>query len=100
MPSSVIRSYRYDSDRRALAIVFQSGRRYVYEDVPAETYASMQAAISKGAYFNRNIRDSFTFRRDDDAEPLMPRGPAGTLPPPHDRMPRRRSRHNHRDGPD
>jgi len=63
MPSTVIRSYHYDRRRRALDIVFQSRRRYTYREVPEETYEAMKAAFSKGAFFNRHIRDHFTFER-------------------------------------
>lgn len=99
MPSSVIRSYHYDAGRRELNVVFQSRRRYTYSDVPAETYAAMKAAFSKGEFFNRHIRDKFTFRRDDDGLPSRPRSPADTPPHRRDRRPLRQSRHSHRDGP-
>lgn len=98
MPSTVIRSYSYDPPRRELGIVFQSARRYVYLDVPAETYVAMKAAFSKGEFFNRHIRDRFAFRRDDDLSP-KPRYPAGTPRPRRDRTLPRRSRHSRRDGP-
>jgi len=72
MPSSVIRSFSYDGRRRELLVVFRSRRRYVYRQVPAETFAAMKAAFSKGAYFNRHIRDRFAFSRvDDDASSPM-----------------------------
>jgi KTSC domain len=64
MPSTVIRSYRYDPQRRELSIVFQTNRRYIYSDVPEETYAEMKAAFSKGEFFNRHIRDKFDFKLD------------------------------------
>lgn len=67
MPSTVIRSYRYDRRRRALDIVFQSRRRYTYRDVPEETYDAMKAAFSKGEFFNRHIRDHFPFERTGEA---------------------------------
>ena len=57
MPSSVIRSYRYDSASQELLIVFVSGRRYVYSDVPPEKFAVFQRATSRGSFFNREIRD-------------------------------------------
>ena len=98
MPSSVIRSYHYDPARRELGVVFQSRRRYTYSEVPAETYAAMKTAFSKGEFFNRHIRDKFTFRRDDDVSP-RPRSPADTPPRRRDRTPPRQSRHSHRDGP-
>src|SRR5687767_1199696 len=34
MPSTVIRSFSYDDAARELRIVFQSGRPYVYQEVP------------------------------------------------------------------
>ncbi len=66
MPSTVIRSYRYDRRRQELDIVFQSRRRYTYRGVPEETYDAMKAASSKGEFFNRHIRDHFTFERNGE----------------------------------
>ncbi|KAF0105104.1 MAG: hypothetical protein FD144_742 [Rhodospirillaceae bacterium] len=66
MPSTVIRSYRYDRRRRALDVVFQSRRRCTYLGVPEETYDRMKAAFSKGEFFNRHIRDHFTFERNGE----------------------------------
>jgi hypothetical protein len=61
MPSSVIRNWRYDQAERRLDILFVSGRRYSYHQVPPSIAAEMQAAPSKGSYFNRHIRDHFPF---------------------------------------
>lgn len=72
MPSTVIRSYHYDRRRRALDIVFQSRRRYSYLEVPEKTYDAMKAASSKGAFFNRHIRDHFTFERTGEEPPSGP----------------------------
>ena len=63
MPSTVIRSYRYDRQKRDLHIVFQTGRVYTYLQVPEDIYAGMRMAFSKGLYFNQFIRDKFAFRR-------------------------------------
>jgi lysyl-tRNA synthetase class 2 len=63
MPSSVIRSFDYDPGQRRLDVRFISGRRYSYLDVPAETYDRMNAALSKGGFFNAEIRDRFRFVR-------------------------------------
>ncbi len=59
MPSRVIRSFSYDADKLELTIWFQSGRCYRYLDVPQRTFLAMQAAFSKGVYFNRHIRDRY-----------------------------------------
>jgi KTSC domain len=64
MPSTVIRSFDYDPRCRELVLVFQSGRRYIYQDVPREIFAGMQAASSKGEFFNAYVRERFDFVRD------------------------------------
>jgi hypothetical protein len=70
MPSTVIRSFRYDAQNAELAIEFQSGRRYVFCDVPEQTYRALQASFSKGTFFNSHIRDRFHFveTSQDDIE--------------------------------
>ena len=64
MPSSVIRSYRYDPQQQRLELEFVSGRRYRYHDVPEETYSAMRRAFSKGEFFNAHIRDQFRHTRE------------------------------------
>lgn len=64
MPSTLVRSIRYDAQRSELEIVFQSGRIYVYEGVPETVAAAMRASFSKGEFFNREIRDRYSFRRE------------------------------------
>jgi hypothetical protein len=67
-PSSVIRSFEYDPRRRELLIVFQSGRRYRYQDVPRATFEGLRDAASHGDYFNTYIREQFAFVRDETAQ--------------------------------
>jgi KTSC domain len=62
MPSSVIRRFVYDPAKRALWIEFVTGRRYIYEQVPAEVAEAFGLAMSKGIFFNRRIRDAFKCR--------------------------------------
>jgi len=69
MPSTVIRSFSYDERTQELVVVFQSHRRYVYRRVPEATFAAMKASTSRGAFFNRHIRDTFAFSREDDEIP-------------------------------
>ena len=78
MPSTVIRSYRYDPQRRELAIVFQTRRAYTYSEVPQETYAALKAAFSKGVFFNRHIRGKFAFTREADVLRSEPRAARAT----------------------
>ena len=63
MPSSVIRSFRYDPDARRLRIVFTSGDVYDYDRVPPELVEDFRASRSKGRFFGPHIRDAFPYRR-------------------------------------
>ena len=66
MPSAVIRTFSYDAQSQALTIIFQSGRRYLYRDVPETLAAEMKRAFSKGEFFNEHIRAHFSFERLPD----------------------------------
>lgn len=59
MPSRVIRYFHYDPVDEHLDVIFVSGRRYRYHQVPEEAYDQMRRAFSKGEYFNRCIRDHY-----------------------------------------
>jgi hypothetical protein len=62
MPSTVIRRYSYDPDMRELKITFVSGRKYLYFNVPPEKFSAFMHAPSRGAFFNREIRDVYGYR--------------------------------------
>ena len=88
MPSTVIRDYRYDPDRRVLTITFVSGERYAYFDVPGMIYDGMRVAGSRGRFFSERIRDRYRFERlgpgsppPDAPQPAAPR-PSGPVSPP------------------
>ena len=59
MPSTVIRRFEYRPDRRELEILFTTGRRYLYSQVPETAVEQFRAAFSKGQFFNRHIRDHY-----------------------------------------
>ena len=67
MPSSVIRAFHYHPGTRRLEVVFQTGRRYAYENVPPEIHAAFRIAPSRGAYFNTWIRDQYEFTELKDS---------------------------------
>ena len=62
MPSTVIRRFHYRPESRELEIVFTTGRRYLYSDVPPSAVDEFKAAFSKGSHFNRYIRDCYPCR--------------------------------------
>jgi hypothetical protein len=63
MPSTVIKRFSYDAERRELDVLFVTGRRYLYHDVPEGVAAVMRAAFAKGEFFNAEIRHCYRFTR-------------------------------------
>lgn len=67
MPSTVIRSLHYRPERAELDIIFVTGRRYKYRDVPQTEADAFANAYSKGRHFNAHIRDRFAFTEVETA---------------------------------
>lgn len=61
MPSTVIRRFDYRPEACELDILFTTGRRYIYHDVPPEAADALCAAFAKGVHFNRRIRGRYRF---------------------------------------
>ena len=61
--STLLASVTYDPDRTLLELKFRDGGRYRFFDVPAPCVQQLLEATSKGAYFNRNIRNRFRFQQ-------------------------------------
>jgi len=61
-PSSVIRGAWYLPERRQLDLLFTSGRRYLYSEVPPAVACRFAEASSKGRFYNLEIRDRFPCR--------------------------------------
>ena len=62
MPSTVIRRFEYHPETRELLVLFVTGRRYVYADVPPDDVQRFREAFSKGRHFNAHIRDRYECR--------------------------------------
>ena len=62
MPSSVVKTFTYETEHSRLTVSFVSGRVYEYYLVPPSVAAALSAARSKGTYFNQHIRDRYTCR--------------------------------------
>ena len=63
MPSSVIASFHYDKNNSKLEVIFVSGVKYIYSDVPINIYEAMKVSRSKGIYFNQKIKEKYAFER-------------------------------------
>jgi hypothetical protein len=59
--SSMIHAVGYDSKKRVLEVVFNSGRTYCYEGVPPKVYKELMAAESKGQYMRDEIIDVYPY---------------------------------------
>jgi hypothetical protein len=62
MPSTVIRSFHYRPETRELDVLFVTGRRYIYSDVPADEARRFREAFAKGRHFNAHIRERYRYR--------------------------------------
>jgi hypothetical protein len=62
--SSLLASVNYQAETSALDLKFrQRGITYRYFNVPADIYAHLLNAESKGSCFNRQIRGRFRYQR-------------------------------------
>jgi hypothetical protein len=66
MPSSVIKSYFYDEDKKILRIVYQSGAVYDYLNLSQTVFDDFKSAFSKGTFLNKVIKPKFQFRKISD----------------------------------
>jgi hypothetical protein len=57
--SSMLQAVGYDPETQTLEVLFNSGERYQYFDVPPEEYEGLMAAESKGRYMQSNIIDMY-----------------------------------------
>ena len=61
--STLLASVAYDAGQSVLYLGFRDGVSYLYFKVPESVHQGLLAADSKGAYFNRQIRNRFRYER-------------------------------------
>ena len=59
MPSTVIKRFDYRPETCELEVLFVTGRRYLYADVPPQAAEAFRSAFAKGVHFHRHIRDRY-----------------------------------------
>jgi hypothetical protein len=59
MSYPAIRGAWYQPNRRQLDLLFASGRRYRYSNVPADIARGFAEAAFKGRYYNSEIRNRY-----------------------------------------
>jgi hypothetical protein len=57
--SSMLRRVRYDPKSRFLDVVFRTGEKYRYQDVPSDEYNGLLNAESHGKYMQMHIIDHY-----------------------------------------
>ena len=68
MPSTIIRRFDYRPETQELVVLFTTGRRYVYREVPPEAAAAFRGAFAKGRYFNARIRGHYPYEECEGGE--------------------------------
>lgn len=58
--SSMIHAVGYEAKTKTLEVVFNSGRTYIYEDVPPKIHKELMAAESIGQYMREEIIDVYS----------------------------------------
>lgn len=53
----------YDEEERVLAVVFNSGDKYRYKEVPKLEYEGLMSAESIGQYMHKHIIEHYDFER-------------------------------------
>lgn len=61
--STTLTAAAYDDSTEQLALDFSDGTRYVYSGVAISLYHDLLAAVSKGTFFNRFIRNRFPYAK-------------------------------------
>jgi|SRR5215469_14270609 len=56
-------------ERGYLTVQFQDGSVYTYENVSPQTYVALKRSVSKGYYFNRMIRNNYSYFQGVPSEP-------------------------------
>lgn len=55
--------FNYDAQGQTLVVAFANGRSYSYADVPAEVYAELTKAESKGKAYNELVKGKYPSTR-------------------------------------
>lgn len=52
-------TYSYEPADQSLTVTFENGSSYIYAGVPADVYAQVEAAESKGKAFNELVKGKY-----------------------------------------
>ena len=61
--SSMVLGVRYDEAARGLEVIFRTGEKYLYKNVPKFVYEGLINAESQGQYMHKYILGRFDYER-------------------------------------
>ena len=61
--SSVVKALFYNDETQELTVEFKSGSKYRYDNVDQEEFDSFAKAVSKGKYFNKNVKNNYDYEK-------------------------------------
>ena len=61
--SEMLRLVGYDAHAQLLEVVFNTGDKYQYKEVPASEYEGLMSAESIGQYMHKHIIDHYDYER-------------------------------------
>lgn len=62
--SSMILGVRYDETRFELEVIFRTGEKYLYKNVPAFVHEGLMNAESQGQYMRKYIMGRYDYDRE------------------------------------
>lgn len=60
--SSNLKGFHYDDKTRELLVKFNSGKDYMYKNVPKNIVVGLMNAASKGVYFGQKVRYKYSYK--------------------------------------
>jgi hypothetical protein len=61
--SSNIKKTEYDTETKKLAVEFNNGLKYEYDDVPHQIYTKFRLSESQGKYFTTDISKKYKYKK-------------------------------------
>jgi hypothetical protein len=61
--SSNIKSAEYDTETKDLVVEFNSGAKYMYNNVPHQVYTKFRLAESQGKFFTTDIAKQYSYKK-------------------------------------
>ena len=61
--SSNIKSSEYDTESKELAVEFNNGAKYKYDNVPHQVYTKFRLAESQGKFFTTDIAKQYSYKK-------------------------------------